>query len=182
MVLGYRAVDAARAADVDRRQVEVFVARGLFTPSHDPGAGGTRLYSEDEIIRLAVMGEIIRFGVPANRSGEIVQRMHFRTDPSALVLYHGLLELVRSSQRGEPAARTGGPDAVYVRPEFPEPTPAWDVIPMADVMGFIDSGARTDRGVDVAAAIIVPLDRLIRRVQDRLAKMSGSEMPELGQS
>ncbi len=161
----YKTIDVCRAADIERRQLDVLIARGLIDPEHTPEHGGSRLYTAHEAVQLAIIGEITRLGVPAVVCTDIVQKMTFRTVPFALVLYHGFVELIRSSERGAPYTPDKGRSGVFVRPEYTDGRLGWESLPLEQVADFITSPR-------VAAAIVVPIDRIEERVNRRLSKVA----------
>ncbi|MDJ0391484.1 hypothetical protein QMO56_25610 [Roseomonas sp. E05] len=172
MTTRYRSIDAARAADVDRRQIDVLISRKLFATQHQPGPGEARLFTEGEIIKLALLGEILRLNVPAVACADIIEKLYPLSVPCAVALWHGFAELIQSSPRGEPLTENTGRSGVFVRADTPLELSnqagqrlAWDVIRMTDLQEFMESPR-------VAAAIVVPIDRVVQRVKLRLSKMT----------
>lgn len=170
----YRVIDVARAAEMDRRQIEALIARGLIVPEHTPEEGGARQFTEEEAIKIAVLGEVMRLKVPAIQAVDAVKRLLFSRMPSALVLYHGFVELVQSSPRHVPLDENTGRSGVYVRSSHVHVGEAdaneggrlfSEVVHMDELGEFL-------AGPEIAAAVVVPLDPVERRVKRHLGTLA----------
>ena len=68
---GISAVDAFQLAGITYRQLDYWARRGWVEPSIEAGIGrpGRRLYSPDDVIRLATLGHLGRSGIDVGRLG-----------------------------------------------------------------------------------------------------------------
>ena len=68
---GITAPDAFRLAGITYRQLDYWATRGWVKPSIEPGTGrpGRRLYSSDDVLRLAALGHLGRSGADVGQLG-----------------------------------------------------------------------------------------------------------------
>lgn len=71
------ATHAHELADITYRQLDYWARRGWVTPSIDQGLGraGRRLYSADDVVRLAALGHFGRSGLDIAKLGPVVARL-----------------------------------------------------------------------------------------------------------
>ena len=110
------APDAFRLAGITYRQLDYWARRGWVAPSIEAGTGrpGRRLYSPDDVLRLAALGHLGRSGADVGQLGPQVAGLELPAgDVDYLVVLgpeHGL-EVVTA---GELRARLGAPGSYVV--------------------------------------------------------------------
>lgn len=80
--------DAARAAQITRRQVDAWVSRGYIVPKHTPGNGEARLFSQREIVTLAALAEVSRLmGIDVKKVAPWMPHLHGWEDDQAILAF-----------------------------------------------------------------------------------------------
>ena len=113
---GITAPDAFRLAGITYRQLDYWATRGWVRPSIEPGTGrpGRRLYSPDDILRLATLGHFGRGGVDVGQLGPRVAGLELPAGDVDYLVVLGAelsLEIVAAS---ELRARVGTPGSCMV--------------------------------------------------------------------
>lgn len=97
----YTIQQVAKAADITRRQLEAWVSREFIVPAHVPAPGTARTYSLVEAMRVAVVADLVRLGIPVERAADATRWLHaFKDDAAILVMWHGPVPLIPTSERG----------------------------------------------------------------------------------
>jgi DNA-binding transcriptional MerR regulator len=76
------AVEAFPLAGITYRQLDYWAARGWVKPSIEPGSGrpGRRLYSPNDVLRLATLGHMGRSGADVGQLGPQMAELKLPTD------------------------------------------------------------------------------------------------------
>ena len=97
----YTIQQVAKAADLTRRQLEAWVSRDFIVPEHVPAPGTARMYSLLEAMRVAVVADLVRLGIPVERAADATRWLHaFKDDAAILVIWQGPVQLIPASERG----------------------------------------------------------------------------------
>lgn len=88
---GISAVDAFQLAGITYRQLDYWARRGWVEPSIEAGTGrpGRRLYSPDDVIRLATLGHLGRSGIDVGRLGPLVATLKLPTGTADYLIILG---------------------------------------------------------------------------------------------
>ena len=113
---GISAPDAFRLAGITYRQLDYWARRGWVAPSVEAGTGrpGRRLYSPDDVLRLAALGHLGRSGADVGQLGPQVAGLELPAGDVDYLVVLGSelsLEIVAAS---ELRARLGAPGTYTV--------------------------------------------------------------------
>jgi hypothetical protein len=86
------AVDAFGLAGITYRQLDYWARRGWVPPSIEPGTGrrGRRLYSPDDVVRLAALGHLGRSGADIAQLGPKIGALELPAGDYLVILGPGL--------------------------------------------------------------------------------------------
>ena len=90
---GYSGPVAARAAGVSYRQIDHWTTKELVRASVQDadGPGSSRQYADEDVVRVALIGELRRVGLPLGQIGGLLGALDSRGQPlgSGTLVWHG---------------------------------------------------------------------------------------------
>lgn len=152
--------EAARAANVTRRQLDAWISRGYLAPEKTPQPGGAREYSTADIIEIAVLAELIRLGLGGPRIAGAAGNLHaLKGDQAVLVIWQGPVELIPATPRG------AAPDPAIKGRKFYDP----DNAPLGRAIVPHSKVAELVADPDKRALVMVNIDHVEQRVRKALS-------------
>ncbi len=149
-----------KATSVTRTQLNQWITRGYFQPAEEPVNGKARSFTVGEGITLGVFAELIRLGVPHDLAARCSKHLHgFKDEPALLIIYQGPMELIPTSERGEPLP-TEKKGLKFYDPAMPPVV--GEIIKLSKLSDYAANP-------DVRSMVVVNIDYVESRVKAKLA-------------